>query len=346
MRRLSALLSLIVAVGAVQLAASPALAGPAVELCTADDARGGVPADFVLDACADAGALTLRNDLGVPVVVRSAGDLAAPLTVHADDSAAAAVLRLAAGAATLLMPGDIVRWPLGAGAAELVVASLPGGAEDAIVREVGPALPKAADGSAGDLAVAFARVVDVVAPAVVERADCADGKNFLRVAACDVVISATIGRAVSMHLPRGAVRDVQALLDDPADWADWQRGVRTASDAVAGRTVRLAQAPVPSAPPPPQPAQEPPRSAPAPVPAPVPAPPASPPAPVAPPAPPPAPVAPAVPPVVDDVRSDAEEARARLEQWLREAFERARQELAERGNGNGNGNGRGNGRGG
>jgi hypothetical protein len=250
-RRLPALLCGVLAFGVVQVAASPATAGPVPELCTYDAARGGVPAGFVLDACVDAGALTLRNDLHYPVTVRRSGDVSEPLIVHADDSAAAAVLRLIADADTLLMPGDVVRWPLGAAAAELTVGSLPTGAEPAIVGSVASFLPLPADESADEFSAAFAQIIGEVAAGVDVRADCVAGKNFLRVAACDVVTSSTIGRVVFAALPRSTARDVHPLLDDPRNWADWHATATAYAQVLAGRELRLIQTALPVPPPPP-----------------------------------------------------------------------------------------------
>ena len=81
---------------AVVLVAAPttARALPVADLCTPDPARGRVPADFVVDACVDATSMTLRNDLGHPVLVRREGDVGAPVRVHERGSSTATVLRL------------------------------------------------------------------------------------------------------------------------------------------------------------------------------------------------------------------------------------------------------------
>lgn len=332
----------VVLLGVAPVVASPAAAAPATELCTLDAARGGVPAGFALDACADAGALTVRNDLDVPVTIEGSGDVGAPLTVHADDSATADVLRQAAGGKTLLMPGDVLRWPLGAAAAELVVAPLPGGGvEPAVLGALGQFLPGPADATAPDAYAGFAQVVEDVAEAVQERADCVTGKNFLRVAACDVVASAAIGRSVFVHLPRSTARDVHPLLADPGNWAEWDRVVVAEEQTLVGRELRLPQAAVPPPPLPPAPEPAPARvPAPAPAPAPVPAP--------AVPLPLPPPVAAPLPaPLPAPVVRDDEWERAQA--WLRHLAELARQELEAQakgqGNGHGNGNGQGNGQG-
>ncbi|MGY1804205.1 hypothetical protein ACI78T_13095 [Blastococcus sp. SYSU D00922] len=256
MRRLPTLVCGVLVLGGVS--ASPAAAGPAPELCALDTARGGVPDEFVVDACADAGALTVRNDQDFPVVATRSGDLGAPVTVRADDSAAAEVLRRVAGTDTLLMPGDVVRWPLGAGPAELVVGLLPDGATPAVVEALDTFLvavsKSGADGSdtgddgSDDTAdesetdasyAAYAEIASTTAAGVGERADCIERKNFLRVAACDVVTSMAISTAVFSRLPRSTAADVLPLLDDPRDWADWQAAASADAQVLEGRELRL-----------------------------------------------------------------------------------------------------------
>ena len=72
---------------------STATAAPVTDLCTPDGARGRFRGRLVLDACVDATYITLRNDRGVPVVVRRDGDLANPVP-PARISATSSVLRM------------------------------------------------------------------------------------------------------------------------------------------------------------------------------------------------------------------------------------------------------------
>jgi hypothetical protein len=241
----------------VVLQPSVAVAGPATELCAADGARGGVPETFALDACAAADSLTVLNDLDVPVLVRADGDIGAPSHIHQGGGSAASVLRLAAEPGTVLMPGDIVRWPLGAGAGGLTVSGLQPSAAPAIVDALDPLLPKpGADGVGIEDFRAFAVVARAMSTAVQERAQCVRGKNFLRVAACDVAASTTISRSAIAQLPNRSARQVLAVALDSARWVDWSAAAKDGLPARDPVALRLTQAPapvpvVPTPPPPP-----------------------------------------------------------------------------------------------
>ena len=117
------------AVAAVLVFVAPtttATAVPVSTLCTANDARGVVPAVFPLDACVDGSSVTVRNDLQVPVLVRREGEVGDSVRLHERGSPTATVLRILTDAPTreILMPGDVVRWPVGLGAAALHVADV------------------------------------------------------------------------------------------------------------------------------------------------------------------------------------------------------------------------------
>jgi hypothetical protein len=317
----------------------PATAAPAPELCAPDDARGGVPSRFLLDACADATAMTLRNNLAVPVLVTGSGDVDAPARVHERGSAAATVLRLTAGNGDVLMPGDVVRWPIGPGAAALTVSGLESAAAPAIVEVLTRYLPRlGADSTEASDFESFAVVVREVAAAVDARAACVEDTNFLQLAACDVTASSTVARVVTAQLPRRTAVDLLPIVLDTAHWDDWHPARGTDARALAGGELRLVQAAVPAPEPAPQPAPLPapvpaptPAAAPEPAPAPVPAPARAP-------APAPAPAASPDPgpvrdprPVIDDFWEDARD-------WLED-----RGQNGGRGNGRGNGWGRGGG---
>jgi len=220
MRRLTAL-GIAVLVG-VLAAPVPALAGPSAALCAPDNARGGVPADFVLDACVTAKTITLFNDLAVPVVVRATGSLGSAARVQERKTPAASVLRTLAHAGVLLLPGDVVRWPLGSGRARLDAALLQPAAAAAIVDDVASYLPRPGDSNAGraDYA-AFAGVVTDVATAIQTRQACVDGKNFLQAEACDVTAASAIGRAAVVQLPQRTAFNLLSVVLETDNWTAW-----------------------------------------------------------------------------------------------------------------------------
>jgi len=138
MRRLLTALAALTAVVLLPLVGpGTAAAVPAPDLCTPDNARGGVADAFALAACADAKSITVRNDLQVAVLVRRDGDLGAPVWVHKRGSAAAEVLRRASADDVVLMPGEVARFPLGTAAAALTVVDVDP-ATAAVLRALGP----------------------------------------------------------------------------------------------------------------------------------------------------------------------------------------------------------------
>jgi hypothetical protein len=306
------------------LVPTSASAGPAADLCTPDAARGGVPADFVLDACADATSMTVRNDLAVPVLVRRDGDLGVPVRAHERGSSAATVLGMASGSAELLMPGDVVRWPLGLAAGALTVTDVDP-TTAAVVDAVTSYLPQPGTGDQ-QYFQAFAGVVREIAAAVQARTACVRGKNFLQKVACDVTTATTVSRAVIAQLPRNAAVEMSPVVLDPARWAVWTATRHTAVTALDPPRLTLSQAavPVPVVVPPPVPPAS------SRVPAPAPAVPTVVPA--------PAPSAPELP--------DLGNRRTRLGEWLEDALDQAwppgRGQDGGQGHGGGQGQGRGN----
>ncbi len=348
--------------GVPSATAAPAAAGPpAAPLCAADESRGGVPERFPVEACVDGGAITVRNDRDRPVVVTGVGDLGAPVLVRSENSSVAAVVRLTAGNGRLpLLPGEVARWPIGAGATAVTVAPLPIPAAPEMAGLLRGWLAGAADeGTAAVRRSAAAEFIGQVATALLARDACSQGANFLETTACDVDAAAAIAGAASDRLVERIETAELPLLLDPATWRQWPAvDPDWPEDAAAHLAQQSVAAPVEVAPPPaaapagaeravaaPAPvrtAAPHPAPAPAPVPAPAPAP-----APAPEPAPAPA-VAPAPAPATPHVRPSLEELYERNVQRLRElaaAWERAQQEAHERNRAGEQGNGQGQGRG-
>jgi len=244
MRALLIALAVVLAVTAVP---PTARALPVADLCTPDLARGGVPADFVVDACVDATTMTLRNDLERPVLVRREGDVGAPVRVHERGSSAATVLTLLEGADELLMPGDVARWPLGPATGTLTVVDV-----DPVVRSVVDAvttrLPGLGSGEEKDVRP-FVAVIRELDAAVQERSTCIDGKNFLRRTACDMDAASRISRTLTAQLTRSQAAELVPLVLDRTRWTAWTTptpaGPSSGSRGGAPATRTLTQAPVP-----------------------------------------------------------------------------------------------------
>jgi len=229
---------------------APAQAGPVVALCTADSSRGGVPVDFVLDACAGLHTVTVRNNLDEPVLVAAGGDVGPPERPHQRVSSTGPILRALTGQGLVLMPGDIVWWPVGAGAADIAVSPMRP-AVQAIAEKIETFLPNLGmDEVDQDDYLAFAVVARDTAAAVRTRAACIEGKNFLQVAACDVTASAEVARVAIAQLPRRTALQVLSVTQDPQQWDDWAAVPPGVLAGVEPHQLHLAQAPKPLPPPP------------------------------------------------------------------------------------------------
>ena len=206
----------VVAVGlALSLQPATASATPLPEVCAAG--RIPVAATFPLEACVEGDAVRVRNSSDVVVVVAGSGDLGAPALVGADDGPLATVTRLAVGGEGVLLPGDVVRWPLGQGTAEIsVVEGAP--ATAAIAAELEAVLP---DHPEPDALRRHASLIGDLLAGIEARRSCLRGQNFLGRAACDVGTAAAIGRAVTEGLPDGVAPDVGVRMLDPDRWTRW-----------------------------------------------------------------------------------------------------------------------------
>ncbi|WP_104524514.1 hypothetical protein [Blastococcus atacamensis] len=175
MRVLGAGASVLLVAAAVLAVPTAAAAAPAPDLCAVDEARGAVPPEFVLDACVDAGAITVRNQLDVPVTVQATGDLGvpewrviAPGPVHAFARQLTSV--------PVLAPGDVLRWPRGAGAGDLLVGELEQVAALPVRSALQPLFPGSADLTA---------LATELGGALAARAECVPGRSVIERVACD-----------------------------------------------------------------------------------------------------------------------------------------------------------------
>jgi hypothetical protein len=132
------------------------------------------------------------------------------------------VLRTLAHTGVLLLPGDVVRWPLGSGAARLDAAPLQPAAAAAIVDDVASYLPRLGDSNAGSADyAAFADVVTDIATAVKTRQACAEGKNFVQAEACNVTAASAIGRAAVVQLPQRTAFNMLSVVLETDNWTAW-----------------------------------------------------------------------------------------------------------------------------
>lgn len=227
------------------LAGTPAGAAPAeaVDLCVSDQTRGQVPEDFLLHACVDGAGIVLHNDRSRPVVVRASGDVGAPVGLREENSVIAAVVRMTVPDGAVLLPGEVGRWPIGAGDAVLTVAPMPVVGATEIATELGEVLERPAPAPALQQSVA-ALIADVSA-VLGQRTACEQGRNFLGTTACDVDAAAAVGSATVARLDPVTAHDLLPVVLDPENWDEWT-AVEPDWPEDAGATLR--QLPVPPAP--------------------------------------------------------------------------------------------------
>lgn len=118
----SVIVPLMVAVLAATIAlASPATAEPS-PLCRADRSRGSIPADFPLQACIDSSNVWIRNTQNVPVAVTPNGSIGMPWLFDQDLGLGAELTRTAYPDPQILLPGELLRVPIGSAPASISVA--------------------------------------------------------------------------------------------------------------------------------------------------------------------------------------------------------------------------------
>ena len=132
------------------------------------------------------------------------------------------MIRLVHENRVVLVPGDVVRWSLGRGAASLSVSDLEPAAAPAIVEVLEPFLPREGPRRIPDAVLqAFADVVEPIDDAVTERQACLEGQNFLGAVACDVTTAAAIATALDVEFSRGVAAEVAPAVLDRGQWAEW-----------------------------------------------------------------------------------------------------------------------------
>lgn len=189
-------LSLVVAIAVVAanaLVAVPADAGPAPGLCRMATARGEVPDRFAVDACVDGSSIWLRNSLEVPVRFETTGDVEQPVTIEVDQTPAAVVTRRLEDRDGLLLPGDVMRIPIGEGEASATLADTDAGGAYVLATTLATFLPT---GVAGRVINVLTQLVRELSDAMASYGNCLSGKNWLQQLGCSAVLSRDLAFAV------------------------------------------------------------------------------------------------------------------------------------------------------
>jgi hypothetical protein len=215
---------LMAAIGVAGLiaASSPAVAGPAPGLCHMTTARGAIPSSFAVEACFDGAKLTLRNDIDVALGVVSKGDVGTPTRTESDFGLAALATRVQSHDPHLLLPGDRLRFPIGAhvASARLVGSSTSFYALATTIADFVPGKPNA-------VIAAFTTLVNELSADMAQYKNCLIGKNWLGQLGCETLrdrnVSFAIGRAGLSATAKAIVGTILSAATFTA-WANAQPG--------------------------------------------------------------------------------------------------------------------------
>lgn len=195
--------------------------GGAVALCAPSKARGTVPASFAIDACLDAGSVWLHNTLDIPIQLATSGALGSPKSVHLDQSIAAVVTRRRHRSDLLLMPGDIMRIPLGSGPARVTLANTDAGGFFALASTAERFFP------VGAVYGAITGLITELDGDFAQQEHCLIGKGRIGRLACTTLfvrnVTFAVGRATASGLLRGAKARIASLVVGAASWARWTK---------------------------------------------------------------------------------------------------------------------------
>jgi hypothetical protein len=196
-------------------APAPVSAAPAPGLCPMNAVRGTVPADFALDACVDGTGIWVRNQLQVPVHLKPSGDTGSPVSIRTDAGIAAALTRLRYPDLLVLLPGDVVRVPIGAGAATLTVSDTDAGGFYALAVTLATFIPL---GKAKDVYEAIAGWIKDVATDFGTYADCLATNNWIGQLGCFTSFGAALGFDTVKAVALGIAGPLLSVLLDAGTW--------------------------------------------------------------------------------------------------------------------------------
>lgn len=178
---------------------------------------GAVPSTFGLEACVDSKSIWLRNQLSVPVRIKVTGASGRVAAISSDGSIAALVTRSRYPDPAVMLPGDLVRGPLGSGAASVYLADTDAGGYYAEALTLSAFLPLGAPASVYDT------IADGIADLVndnVNYKNCLVGANSVQQMACDLVRQSAVTHRVGKMIVLGLAKCAVKIVLDFANWAD------------------------------------------------------------------------------------------------------------------------------
>jgi hypothetical protein len=219
--RLVRVLGVLAAV-ALLVAVGPSRASAALDpgLCSSSTARGTIPNSFAAAACYDGRTLVLRNDLAIPMSVKFEGAVGAPQHMESDFGLAALAARKVSKDPDLLLPGDTLRFPIGAGTARI---GLWGGPETVWdTYELTQALASFIPGKgAARVGAAVSLATELSADFADYRTCVAAGHGLLHKAKCDALRTRDVGFALARAGISAVAKKAQAVVLVAVTFSKW-----------------------------------------------------------------------------------------------------------------------------
>lgn len=194
-----------------------ALAAPAPGLCHMDTARGTVPTSFAIDACVEKSGIWLHNNLDVPIGISKFGSAETPITLTPNQSIAAVVTRARMNDPNLLLPGDIMKIPLGDKAATIGLDNTKAAPFYLWAVTQSAFLPA---NKTKDVLDAFTGMISDMSEASLAYADCIDSPEWIARMGCQVTYMGDLTIAFGKGLAVGMARAGLALALSVKLWAD------------------------------------------------------------------------------------------------------------------------------
>jgi hypothetical protein len=216
-RRLIRTLLPLGAVCASSAFAPNALASVNPGLCHSTSARANIPSNFAVDACFDGSSLTLRNSSELVLDVSKTGSVGNPSRTESDYGLAADALRLKSNDPNIFLPGDQLKFPVGAGSGSV---SIRGSSENgfyAIATTVADFFP----GKPAAVVGAFTGLVSELDDDFSQYQTCMVGKDWLGQLGCKALRDRNVAFAVGRALVNGGASAIVGAVLAPAEWTKW-----------------------------------------------------------------------------------------------------------------------------
>jgi len=217
-----------------------ALAGPAPGLCQMNTSRGAIPANFAIQGCVDSSNVYLHNNLTVALTVKVTGHVGSAKRTESDYGLAAEATRLNSNDPWILLPGDTLRIPLGAGPASFKLYDSQSAGFYALALTIQTFVP----GEGPAVVSALTGLVEELNDDFGQYKDCLSGKNWLGQLGCDALLTRNVdfafARAAVDGIAKGALPAVLASVTF-TQWLDAQ--VPSVEAVLASGTLNISAAP-------------------------------------------------------------------------------------------------------